>query len=69
MSHNITLSCGCVVHVACHSQTGVALTRMLVHHHPLCHVRTHEIGKTLALWELLPEPHDRTADRLAHPNQ
>ena len=68
MSHNITLYCGCVVHIACHPDTGVAHTRLLVHHHPLCPVRKHEIGMTLALWELLPEPTVKT-DRFAQADQ
>jgi hypothetical protein len=61
MSHNVTLYCGCVVYVACHPRTGVAHTRVLESRHPLCPVRKHEVGVRLALWELLPEPHNPIA--------
>jgi hypothetical protein len=55
MSHNITLSCGCVVYVACDPQTNIAHTRVIESRSPECRVRRHEVGLRLFLWELLPD--------------
>jgi hypothetical protein len=69
MSHNITLYCGCVVYVACHPQTGAAHTRVLESRHPMCPVRSHEVGLRLALWDLLPEPQHLTDNTFVPANQ
>jgi hypothetical protein len=60
MSYTLTLQCGCVVYVSCHPQTGVAHTRIIQARAAQCRVRRHEVGVRLFLWELLPEPLDRS---------
>ena len=66
MSHTVTLSCGCVVYVACHPQTRLAHTRVIESRAPACYVRRHEVGLRLFLWEMLPEPERPKAMRLVH---
>ena len=55
-SHTLTLDCGCTVYVACHPASGLAHSRILETHAPGCHLRRHERGTRLLLWELLPGP-------------
>jgi hypothetical protein len=59
MSYNLTLQCGCVVYVSTHPKTRVAHTRVLQTRGANCHVRRHETGLRLYLWELLPDPAHR----------
>jgi len=61
MSYTLTLQCGCVVYVSCHPQTGVAHTRIIQARAAGCRVRRHDVGVRLFLWELLPEPVDRSS--------
>jgi hypothetical protein len=56
MSYTIRLDCGCTVYVACDPKTGLSHSRMLELKGIGCHVRTHETGRRLYLWELLPQP-------------
>jgi hypothetical protein len=60
MSYTLTLQCGCVVYVSCHPQTGVAHTRIIQARAARCRVGRHDVGVRLFLWELLPEPVDRS---------
>jgi len=57
MSYTLTLPCGCIVYVACHPISHVAHTRIIERRGPCCHVRRHEVGVRLGLWEILPDPH------------
>ena len=54
MSHTLTLACGCVVYVACDPKTAVAHTRIIERRGTACAIRTHDIGRRLFLWEILP---------------
>jgi hypothetical protein len=60
MSYTLTLQCGCVVYVSCHPRTGVAHTRVIQTRDTRCRIRRHDVGVRLFLWELLPEPVDRS---------
>jgi hypothetical protein len=55
MSYNLSLSCGCVVYVACDPRTRIAHTRVIEARGAACTVRRHEVGLRLYLWELLPQ--------------
>jgi hypothetical protein len=63
MSYNLTLQCGCVVYVSAHPQTHIAHTRVIQTRGTACHVRRHEVGLRLYLWEILPDPEHRMIDR------
>jgi len=64
MSYTVTLGCGCRVYVSCHPRTGLAHTRIIEQHSPLCAVRSHAVGVRVPLWELLPyEPDETTGKR------
>jgi hypothetical protein len=53
-SYTLTLTCGCVVYVSCHPQTGVAHTRVIERRGAACSNRHHDVGARLWLWEMLP---------------
>ena len=55
MSYSLTLACGCKVYVACHPVTGLAHSRVIERRDRDCRVRTHDVGRRLQIWELLPE--------------
>ena len=55
MSYTLSLQCGCLVYVSCHPATRVAHTRVIQTRGPSCHVRRHEVGLRLYLWEILPD--------------
>jgi hypothetical protein len=59
MSYNLSLSCGCVVYVACHPITQTAHTRVIEARGAACRVRRHEVGLRLYLWDLLPQAAQR----------
>ncbi len=63
MSYTLTLQCGCRVYVACHPVTNVAHTRVIEARGDFCHVRRHEVGLHLYLWEILPDPSDQALAR------
>jgi hypothetical protein len=63
MSYNLSLQCGCLVYVSCHPNTGMAHTRVIQSRGANCRIRRHEVGLRLFLWEMLPEPTDRSAIR------
>ena len=60
MSHTLALTCGCVVYVSCDPRTTVAHTRIIERRGSACAVRRHEVGARLYLWEIPPEPVDRS---------
>jgi hypothetical protein len=62
MSYSLTLTCGCEVYVSCHPQTGVPHTRIIERRSAACHVRMHEIGRRLQIWELLPPRRETVVD-------
>ena len=55
MSYTLTLQCGCVVYVSRDPLTLVAHTRIIERRGPTCHIRNHDVGARLYLWEILPE--------------
>jgi hypothetical protein len=60
MSYNLTLQCGCSVYVSVQPRTRIAHTRIIQSRGERCHVRRHQVGLRLYLWELLPDPGHRT---------
>jgi len=60
MSYNLRLQCGCVVYVSCHPETHVAHTRVIQTRGVDCRARRHHVGLRLFLWEMLPDPIDRS---------
>ena len=63
MSYNLTLDCGCLIYVACDPKTTLAHSRIVEQKGADCPVRTHEVGRRLYLWELLPPPATRPTTR------
>ena len=61
-SYTIRLGCGCEVYVACDPRTRLAHTRIIDRRSPTCTVRSHEVGKRMHLWELLPPRRVREED-------
>lgn len=55
MSYTLTLPCQCVVYVSCHPVTRVAHTRIIQSRSLECRNRSHEVGRRLFLWEMLPD--------------
>ncbi len=55
MSYTLPLPCGCTAYVSCWPDTGVAHTRVIEFRGASCRVRTHDRGRRVYLWELLPE--------------
>ena len=55
MSYTLTLDCGCTVYVACDPKTQAAHTRVLESRGPACHVRKHEVGLKMYVYDLLPD--------------
>jgi hypothetical protein len=62
MSHTLTLSCGCVVYVACDPKTSVAHTRIVERRGTACRIRNHQVGARLFLWEILPVPDEASTE-------
>jgi hypothetical protein len=60
-SYCITLQCRCVVYVSRHPVSGFAHTRIIQSRGSGCHIRHHEVGRRLYLWELLPDSTYRTS--------
>jgi hypothetical protein len=56
MSYNLVLDCGCNVYVSCDPKSGMSHARVVEQKGAECLVRTHEVGRRLYLWELLPTP-------------
>jgi len=55
LSYNLTLRCGCVVHVSVRPASRIAQTRIIRTRGRQCAVERHQVGLRLRLWELLPE--------------
>lgn len=56
MSYTLPLPCGCTAYVSCWPDTGVAHTRVIEFRGASCRVRTHDRGRRVYLWDLLPQP-------------
>src|SRR5262249_31345898 len=54
LSYNLTLRCGCVVHVSVRPASRIAQTRIIRTRGRQCAAERHQIGLRLRLWELLP---------------
>lgn len=68
MSYTLTLGCGCTVYVSCHPRTRVAHTRIIERRGERCGHRFHDIGRRIALWELLPDRRgDASEDTVQRP--
>jgi hypothetical protein len=53
-SYTLTLQCGCIVYVSCHPDTGIAHTRVIEQRGKSCHVRQHDVGVRVWLYDFLP---------------
>jgi hypothetical protein len=58
MAYSLTLPCGCLVHVLCDPQTGLAHVRTIERRGSACRRFGHESGSRVYLWDLLPDPDD-----------
>jgi hypothetical protein len=56
MALQVTMWCGCQLHVTCNPDTGAADGRFIQRRGDGCLEDTHEVGAHLPVWELLPEP-------------
>jgi hypothetical protein len=54
MSRVLTLQCGCVVCILSDEHTGITEKRVLEARGSECHIRGHEVGVRVYLWDLLP---------------